>query len=66
MKFSINLKFVGGLLTYALFIIFGPVPWVVGLAAYAETSNWIMFVIGGILVPIGWFNGMLNLVAGVF
>lgn len=54
------------IITYVVAIVVGLVPYVLGLAAFAASSNWIMFVVGMIFVPVGWINGLINLVAGVF
>ncbi len=40
--------------------------YVIGLAAYATSRNWIMFVIGLVAFPVGILNGILNIITYIF
>lgn len=36
-------------------------PWLFGVVSYARTENWWGAIIGFVIPPVGWVNGVLNL-----
>lgn len=36
-------------------------PWLFGVVSYAQTQNWWGAVLGFAIPPVGWINGVLNL-----
>jgi hypothetical protein len=46
----------GGLIVWG----FCFVTWLFGVVCYARTENWWGAVIGFVVPPVGWVNGLLN------